>query len=311
MLVSGIYGDVILHWHGLHVILLMFVNCMTDIFCSHDFVQVWIKWHYHLRLNCMLLLCMIWVCMSCMFLAACLLDCMIDMFLTFSLDCMSCMSCLHELPWNAWSDLLWLYEFWLDDLYLNLQVYLHCMILICMILHCMFDLITKSLLDSRMVWCFDCIIFHCIFDLQSEFIMDIVHFYVWSWIANIDMDWLLMCVACKSWCIFICSDWKYMFRNAAVCWNWWCNQFICFEYSKDYAKHSNKRFQMKPWNWNKECIFISVFVVFFLWAIWKKGETWCFILTKLQYMEWKRIIICFYSFYVWLFLTTRSSILLK
>ena len=33
MLVSGTCGDVILHWHGLHVILLMFVNCMTCFAC--------------------------------------------------------------------------------------------------------------------------------------------------------------------------------------------------------------------------------------------------------------------------------------
>lgn len=55
-----------------------------------------IELHAFVSLNLRIL-----VCMSCMFLASYVLDCIIDMFLTLALDCMVCMSCLRDSAWNA------------------------------------------------------------------------------------------------------------------------------------------------------------------------------------------------------------------
>ena len=148
-----------------------------------------------------------------------------------------------------------------------------------------------------MVWCFDCMILHCMFDLYSEFIMEIVRFYVWSWIANIDMYWLLICVAGKSWCILkvqignVCSGTLQFVEIGDA-----TSSFVLCLHR--IMQNTQYVFQIKPWCWNKECIFICVFECTIFMNNMKEGWDMMFILVKLLYMEWKKNFHCFYSIYV-------------
>ena len=127
-----------------------------------------------------------------------------------------------------------------------------------------------------MVWCFDCIIFNCMFDLQSEFIMDIVHF-------------LCLKLNCKHWYVlivdmccrvnhdvcnfFVVSDWKYMFRDAAVCWNWWCNQFNLFLCIQRIMQNTQiKDFKSKPWVVGTKNILLLVWVFFWMYYFGEQYE---------------------------------------